>query len=400
MVKNKLFVSMTVASLALLAASPAKAADYTAVPPGTAPAPATNPLPMPQMAGPLGLDTTPYSFDGGGLGKIYVGGVASAMGWVQDHARFNDRTFRDDISNAQVFIENTQGPVQFYLQAGAYSLPALGSAYLRTTKTTADTYGYLPQGYLKYAPNDNFSVMAGKLPTLIGDEYTFTFQNMNIERGLLWNQENKINRGIQGNYNTGPFSFSLSLNDGFYSGKYSWVTGLATYSIDSNNAVAIDAGGNTSHSDRNTLATPIAQNNSTIYNLMYTHTDGPWTVNPYLQYTHVSRNASLGILDSAATYGAAVLTKYSFDQNYSLAGRVEYIDSIGSAANGSPNLLFGQGSRAWSATLTPTYQFNMFFGRLDASYTRAFRTVAGDAFGSSGNEKSQARLVLEAGITF
>jgi len=34
--------------------------------------------------------------------------------------------------------------------------------------------------------------MAAKLPTLIGAEYTFTFENMNIERGLLWNQEKRL----------------------------------------------------------------------------------------------------------------------------------------------------------------------------------------------------------------
>jgi Putative beta-barrel porin-2, OmpL-like. bbp2 len=35
------------------------------------------------------------------------------------------------------------------------------------------------------------------LPTLIGAEYTFSFQNANIERRVLWNQENAVNRGIQ-----------------------------------------------------------------------------------------------------------------------------------------------------------------------------------------------------------
>ena len=42
-----------------------------------------------------------------------------------------------------------------------------------------------------------FSAEVGALPTLIGAEYTFSFENMNIERGLLWNQENAVNKGIQ-----------------------------------------------------------------------------------------------------------------------------------------------------------------------------------------------------------
>ncbi len=62
--------------------------------------------------------------------------------------------------------------------------------------------------------------MAGKLPTLIGAEYTFTFENMNIERGLLWNQENAVNRGVQANFTSGPVAVSVSWNDGFYPNRY------------------------------------------------------------------------------------------------------------------------------------------------------------------------------------
>jgi len=53
------------------------------------------------------------------------------------------------------------------------------------------------------------------LPTLVGAEYTFSFENMNIERGLLWNQENAVNRGVQLNYAADPFTFAFSWNDGF-----------------------------------------------------------------------------------------------------------------------------------------------------------------------------------------
>ena len=42
---------------------------------------------------------------------------------------------------------------------------------------------------------------------------------MNIERGLLWNQENAVNRGIQANYSAGPVAISVSWNDGMLSNK-------------------------------------------------------------------------------------------------------------------------------------------------------------------------------------
>jgi len=54
----------------------------------------------------------------------------------------------------------------------------------------------------------------------MGAEHTFDFENMNVQRGLLWNQENAVNRGVQINQALGKFSASLSWNDGYYSNRY------------------------------------------------------------------------------------------------------------------------------------------------------------------------------------
>ena len=249
-------------------------------------------------------------------------------------------------------------------------------------------------------PPDSFSIGGGgKLPTLFGSRSTFTFENMNIERGLLWNQENAVNRGVQGNYTYGPVTFNLSVNDGFYSDKYNWLTGMATWTINSSNSIAFAAGGNLDHTSHTDFATPLAQqNNGEIYDLMYTWNSGPWTFSPYAQYTFVPQDTSLGLLDSASTFGVAALGKYTFNPNWNLAGRAEYIDSNGSAT--SPNLLYGPNSNAWSATITPTYQQEIWFGRVEGSYVHADKITAGDAFGSTGNDRSQSRLMLEAGALF
>src|SRR5207302_6082485 len=127
----------------------------------------------------------------------------------------SDSSSRLDISNGQLIVQKIDGFFQFFVQAGIYSLPSLGTPYLNSHQTTEHTFGWVPQAFLKFAPADNLSVMVGKLPTLQGDEYTFTFENMNIFRGLLWNQENAVNRGVQVNYSMGPLAFSVSLNDGY-----------------------------------------------------------------------------------------------------------------------------------------------------------------------------------------
>ena len=257
------------------------------------------------------------------------------------------------------------------MQVGGYSLPVLGTNYHITQRTGVvvdNTYGLLPVGYLKLAPTDNFSVQAGELPTLIGAESTFTFQNMNIERGLLWNQENAITKGVQANLTTGPVAWSLAFTDGFYSDSYNWISGSATWTIDSADTVVVDGGGNLDRTGKNNFVAPFFQNNEAIVNLIYTYNAAPWTLTPYFQYTSVPSNPVLGATKGGQTWGGALLANYKFDDNWNLAGRAEYISSSGSALDGSPNLLgFGAGSSAFSFTLTPTYQQGIFFARAEGS---------------------------------
>jgi hypothetical protein len=385
-------------------ASAQQPAPPTALAPGApapeAAAPTSNAMAVPAMIGPLVANPNPMNTDAGDIGTYYFTGVISGLALFQSDPVVGNHQTSLDLSNGQFIVQKTDGLLQFYAQGGLYTLPALGTPYFHVAKTTGDTYGLFPVGYAKLAPNDAFSVLAGKLPTLIGAEDTFTFQNTNIERGLLWNQENAVNRGIQANYTLGSLALSLSLNDGFYSENYNWVTGSAAWTIDKQNTLTVAAGGNVDRTTKATFVTPLAQNNSTIVNLIYTYNAAPWTITPYFQYTNVPANAALGFGQDASTWGGAVLANYSINDNWNLAGRGEFIGSSGSAAKGAPNLLYGQGSSALSFTLTPTWQQGVFFVRADASVVSAFSTTAGAAFGKSGNSTTQGRFVLETGIIF
>jgi hypothetical protein len=352
------------------------------------------------LTGPLAANPNPLKFDAGPLGPLYITGVVSGLGMAQTNPTTADKTDRFDISNGQVVLQTTSGLVQFYAQAGIYSIPALGTPYVTASRTNSLLYGPLPEGYVKLAPTDTFSVEAGKLPTLIGAEYTFTFENMNIERGLLWAQEPAISDGVQGNYTTGPFAFSVSFNDGYYSGNYNWLTGSAAWTIDSSNTVAVVGGGNFGTTTTSTFATPVAQNNGSLFNVIYTYSTAPWTITPYFQFTNVPKERTLGFTHDAQTYGGAVLVSYAFTDTFNLAGRAEIIGSTGSKTDGAPNLLFGPGSEAWSLTLTPTYQQSLFFVRGEVSYVGASSTSGGLAFGHSGNASNQGRVLAETGIVF
>jgi hypothetical protein len=354
---------------------------------------------MPAMApGPL-QTSAPKTFNAGPFGTLDITGIVSGMGLTQGNWIPGDQSTHWDLSNGQIFIQKTTGFWQFFLQAGAYNLPALGTPFLSTADTVSDFYGPLPQGYLKLAPTKNLSIEIGALPTLIGAEYTFTFENLNIERGLLWNQENAVNRGVQISDSIGHLSGSLSWNDGFYSNRYTWLWGSLTYQFDEANSLAFVGGGNLGHTAFKTLATPV-QNNEDIYNVIYTYSHGPVSITPYFQYTAVPTDPAIGVAQGADTRGGALLLNYNFKHGVSLAGRGEYISSTGNLANGAVNLMYGPGSGAWSITLTPTFQDHGFFVRGEFSFVRATSFTPGDGFGPNGMNRAQPRGMIEAGFMF
>jgi len=353
------------------------------------------PLPMPSMMGPL-QTAAPHEVEGG---RLAVTGVLSGIGLTQGNHITGDDATHWDLSNAQIFVQKTSGWWQFYLQGGAYNLPAIGLPFLSTADTIKNIYGPFPQGYLKLVKG-NFDVKIGALPTLIGAEYTFSFENMNVERGLLWNQENAVNRGIQLDWTHKKLTASFSWNDGFYSNRYTWLTGSLTYAFNSSNSLAFVAGGNAGAYAKNTLSTPLFLNNSQIYNLIYTYSKGNWVVQPYFQYTNVPTNPSIGITQGAGTKGGAVLTTYNFKRTFSISARPEYIKSTGSVTNGAINLLYGPGSGAFAFTVTPCYHKSSFFLRGDVAIVHATNMTPGSGFGTVGLSTNQPRGVVEAGFMF
>ena len=231
--KNSI-ISPGIAALALfclgtaaaLADEPAAPSEEQAAPAGGQPAPATpTAMTIPALTGPLVANPNPTSFDLGPLGPVYYTGVVSGLGLWQNNVFPGDQHSLASLSNGQFSFQKTDGLFQYYLQVGAYTIPSLGAPYINTGAATGDFFGPLPLAWAKVAPTDTFSIQGGKIFTLIGAENTFSFQNMNIERGLLWAQEPAISRGGQLNYTSGPLAYALSWNDGFYSNRYTWLSG-------------------------------------------------------------------------------------------------------------------------------------------------------------------------------
>jgi hypothetical protein len=397
--------ALIAASVIASAQAQAPASAPAAAPAAADAAPAQGPLSTFVLTGPLQWQP-PATFDAGPLGKLSVNGIVTGFAQFQNNSVPGDDKAQATLSNGEIFIQKADGKLQYYVQAGVYVMPTLGAPFMNAQDTVKSFYGPVPVAYLKLQAGKTTQFEIGQLPTLMGAESTFTYQNFNIERGIVWYQENAIDRGIQINQTLGKYlSASISWNDGYYSNRYSWLSGSITLTKGPHSLV-YDGMGNLGQTVFQTAATPV-QNDGYMHAVIYTYTKGPWIVSPYFQYGKVpanlkyySENDEVNNKATSATGGAFNLS-YAFKHGFSLPVRVEYLTSSGSATDGSVNLLgYGAGSSGTTFTATPTYQKGGLFLRSDLGWVHATDYMAGNVFGAAGTEASQFRGVLEFGFIF
>ena len=167
------------------------------------PAPAGTPAPAPAAADPAAAAAAPTplstfvltgplqwlppaTFDAGPFGKLSVNGIVTGFAQFQNNSVPGDDKAQATLSNGQIFVQKADGKLQYYIQAGAYTMPTLGAPFLDAQKTLTTFYGPVPVAFLKLPVGKTTSFEIGSLPTLMGAESTFTYQNFNIERGLIW----------------------------------------------------------------------------------------------------------------------------------------------------------------------------------------------------------------------
>ena len=368
------------------------------------------PLASPSFGGPLKANPDPIRFDAGPLGNLYITGQLTGMGIAQGNAiPFSGPPNTDPLSISATCRSKSRPP-----EAAATLCPGRRLCASLAGHGLHPIYGYhrsaerFRPGLLRELKpvTPNLSLQVGSLPSLIGGELTFTFQNMDIAGGLLSNQEPAISRGVQVDYSDGPFNASVSLNDGFYSGTYNWLSGLISYATTPTSTIALVGGGNLSDTEESSTATPLLQNNSSIFNITYTYSAGPLTISPYLQYTRIEANPNIGIDQGAETYGrrSSPVMRSTAISRSGWFKHIQISRACWSVVAGSRclmKLLDGwPDSGAWSLTLTPTYQRALFFARGEASYTRIGRLAPGFGFGSNFDKRDQVRLMFETGVLF
>jgi len=314
----------------------------------------------------------------------------------------SDQASRFNISNASVNVTRNTGFFRYGASVGMYSIPVVGLSGNKTLETNVNTnvYGPVPSLYVSLNPNDHTSLSIGKLATLIGQEYTYTYLNSNIQRGLVWNMETAVSRGVRFTTTEGKYTGALELNDGFYSGRYLGVEGSMTLAANANTtyqAVVVIPNASAPSNPTATIA------NKRLYNFMYTATRGNWTFAPYLLFVQSPQSSALGYTSNESAYGLVLAATYAFNPTWSLTGRIEDIANQSGTGDQSPNadlVGYGPGSGAWSFTVSPTYRFKHFLLRGDLSDVSVRSAAPGSAFGATGSLRNQFRLVVESGFEF
>ncbi len=344
-----------------------------------------------------------------GIGNININGTLSGYSILTDNANptgsfdtnGKDKHVRYDISNALINVSKTTGLVRFNVFSGAYAFPTVGVAGNKTVTDNANTglFGPVPIAYVELDPASFLSIQAGKLPTIIGYESAFTYQNINIQRGLVWNMEPIISRGIRFIVTTGPVVFKAGANDGFYSKNKLAIE--ASLGVNLNNfSASFNALIPNKHTPPNDTAS-IA--NKQEYDLVGSYTLGKLTLGSDLLYVYSPKSAQLGYSNSSAAYGIAGFADYNVTDKFSLGTRLEYAcnKSTNNPNSANADLVgYGPDSKAFTVTITPMYKYKYLFVRADLSYVRINNFSESGGFGESGNKANQYRLGLETGIMF
>jgi len=343
----------------------------------------------------------PYSLDG--TFSIYTeqtSGV-NAAGSL-DTAGGPDRAARTDLSNALfVFAKNT-GFFRFGITAGEYAFPTVGEAINQTAQAGANAalFGYVPSVYVAIVPNEHLTLTAGQLPALLGEESDFTYQNVNVQRGLVWALEPVFSRGVRATYVQGKFTGDLEYDDGYYTATHRAFEGLAGWAPSATTSfqfafIVPEAGtpGNATSS--------IA--NKSEYDFMFTQQAGKLALMPYVLLVDSPASSALGYAAAESATGAALLAQYAFDSHFSVAARGEWVANASAVSDASPNadfLGYGPGSSATSLTVTPAYRTGYLFARVEFSSVRLANARAGLGFGPAGTAATQTRFVAETGLQF
>ncbi len=326
------------------------------------------------------------------FGSFNIGGALTGYGIYTNNRAGTDRKTRYDIGSALLSISKPAEPFGFTLVGGAYSLPVVGVGISKTPNYT-DLFSALPVAYLEFAPVKGLSLQAGKLPTIIGYESAFTYQNNYIQRGLIWNMQPVINNGVRLTYTSDLFFVKVGVNDGFYTLSTTHpkpaiegslgITPIKDFSLSFNLFLPDKS------ARPNSTSAPA---NKREFNLVASYTLGKLSFGADAMYVEAPKDNTAQVPQKAKASGGCLHFSYDL-KPFKLSGRVEYVKD-NSDAGGIDLVGLGDGNKGWSFTLTPAYGKGPLFLRGELSY------VSADKPFTNNGKKNQTRLGVEVGFIF
>jgi len=324
--------------------------------------------------------------------KLNVEGGITLYGIYTDNKTQGDKKLRYDVGSALLKISEQGKGIGFNLIGGAYSLPVVGIALLKSSDYT-DLFSPIPVAYVEVSPTKTFSMQIGKLPTLVGYESAFTYSNNYIQRGLVWNMQPVINNGVRLSYNSQFFFAKFGINDGFYTLSTSHPKPALEFSFgltpNKDSSISLNLLIPDKDTKPNKTANPA---NKRELNLTVTYNWDKFSTGLDALYVEAPKSVSAGVPERATAEGVALHLSYDI-KPFKLSGRVEYakdkrdignIDLVG----------LGDGNRGWTFTLTPTYTKGPLLLRGEVSQVIAQKPFTLNA------KKHQTRFGIEVGFVF
>ncbi|NPA40566.1 MAG: porin [Thermodesulfobacteria bacterium] len=307
-----------------------------------------------------------------------------------------------DVSSALVTVSEksiANLPVSYTVTAGAYAMPVVAVDFTSTADTTK-VLTPLPIAYLEYAsPSIPVTIDVGRMPTLIGYESAFTYQNDYVDRGLVWNMQPILHDGIRITYSgIKNITIKFGINDGYYSASVDTFDGKRVISPAIEGSISGSPLKDVSISFNFLIPTKSARPNETAdpankqeYNLVGSYSFGKLTVGWDALYVYAPKDTKAMVSKASSAYGIALHGEYAVNEELKLAGRIEYVNDD----SGGVDLVgIGNGNSAFTITFSPCFTKGSYFLKGDLAYVKADNDFTSD------NKDSLTRVAIEAGISF
>ena len=362
--------------------------------------------------------------DGGPLGTLDLSGGADGFAWAQtgtaDGSLDGSHSTGVTFMNGLVEIQKSDGLVQGTLIMGASNNFVLGGATHGTSVTTFST-GPVYNAYITLAPSPHFNISAGHVGSLEGYESGIDWNNFNVLTTDMFEVENSQSTGVSATVTFGPVSGTVTFGDGFDTQVWNYLQMLATYTLNSNNALTLFGATNLGttglgakfygsatqpySSAMSTVGGEGVANfvNSSVIGAYYSFTAGNLNIVPEVQYVWAKKTPSVGLTNFSSNLGAAVFANYQFGKSpYSLGGWVQYFTS-----NGPDAWFLNAGSQGYGISITPTWQGKYLFLRGDVGllHLTQVANAAGyaggaGAYGSDLKGRNVGTFLVETGVLF